>query len=87
MTRFPDPPGEDHERTAAIVRQEREAARREQWIEEQANDLVTAARLAHTDEIQVLRYLAENHEDDDVWGRAMEMVLEDVRTMARGRAA
>lgn len=80
-----EPPGEDHERTAAVTRQEREAALREERMRQAADDLVTAARALHTTPTAVLLSIIDDHGITDVVKLAVDSVLDDFRTVAYAR--
>ncbi len=80
-----EPPGEDHERTAAIVRQEHEAVLHEERTRQAADDLVTAARALHTTPSAVILSIIDDHGVTDVVKLAVDSVLDDVRTVAYAR--
>lgn len=80
-----EPPGEDHERTAAVTRQEREAALREERMRQEADDLVTTARALHTTPSAVILSIIEDHGITAVVKLAVDSVLDDFRTVAYAR--
>jgi len=82
-----EPPGEDHERTAAITRQEREAAMQEERMRQAADDLVTAARAHHDRPAAVLLSIIDDHGITDIVKLAARIAeLEDDVRRLRERA-
>lgn len=78
MTRLPDPPGEDHATSAALLRQE--------TAEQRANDMVLDARQRCATATLALRFLANEYDDCEERTLAFGMLLEDVQ-MERSAAA
>lgn len=85
MTRFPDPPGEDHRETAASRQADRASAQRDARERDEAETMLADARRRHATPCAVLVSLFDDHGITPVVVQAVQAALDEFRTVAYSR--